>query len=291
MQISVVTPSLNQARFLAQCLESVRIQRGCDVEHVVFDGGSTDGTLEILQRCGPEVRWVSRRDRGQADAVNQGIRATGGEIVGWLNSDDFYYPGAFAAVAEAFAADDSVDVVYGMADLVDIDGVAYEQYATEQWNAHRLAEVCFICQPALFFRRRVTAIAGLLDDRLHYCMDYEYWLRLADHGLKFRHLPVRLAASRMYPTNKSLGSRVRVHAEINAMMRSRLGATPDLWLFNFGDALAGKWVDGARFPQLYRVCRAAGMVYAALRWNGRVGKPMMRKIASRAGAMAGVSRR
>ena len=90
MRISIVTPSLNQARFLEQCLQSVSAQRGGDFEHVVFDGGSTDGSVDILRRRSATLRWVSRRDGGQADAVNQGFLATDGDIVGWLNSDDFY---------------------------------------------------------------------------------------------------------------------------------------------------------------------------------------------------------
>lgn len=280
MRISVVTPSFNQARFLEACLESVATQRGCDVEHVVFDGGSTDGSVDILHRWDGRISWVSRRDRGQSDGVNQGIRSTRGEIVGWLNSDDFYYPAAFETVLAAFREDDSVDVVYGEANYVDIDGRAYARYPTEAWNAARLVECCYVCQPALFFRRRIIPAVGLLNEQLHYCMDHEYWLRFAHAGLKVRCIPGILAASRMYPTNKTLGSTVEARAEIAGMLRARFGATPDRWLFAYGHGIAGNWIRRDKYPRSYGACMVAAALLASLRWNGGVSAPMLRKIGS-----------
>lgn len=278
MRISVVTPSYNQARFLPQCLESVRMQSGDAVEHVVHDGNSSDGSIDVLRQWQGHVRWVSRRDRGQADAVNQGIRGSGGEVIGWLNSDDFYYPGAFDAVLRAFGEDCNLDVVYGAADYVDINGRAYQRYPTEPWSYERLIEVCFVCQPALFFRRRVTTRLGLLDENLHFCLDYEYWLRFAHAGVRVRYLSQTLAASRMYPTNKTMGSSVAAHAEINGMMRARFGATPDNWLFSYGHALAATRISRARFPQMYGAFMAITSVLAALRWNRRIRITMLRRI-------------
>jgi glycosyltransferase involved in cell wall biosynthesis len=100
MKVSVVTPSYNQGRFIERTLQSVASQArpGLEIEHVVFDGGSTDETVEVLRSFEPAVRWVSEPDNGQTDAVNKGIRATSGEIIGWLNSDDVYYPGAIARI-------------------------------------------------------------------------------------------------------------------------------------------------------------------------------------------------
>src|SRR5689334_19636587 len=116
MKVSVVTPSYNQGRFIERTLRSVAMQSGATIEHVVFDGGSTDQTVEILRRLLPATNWISEKDNGQTDAVNKGILATDGEIIGWLNSDDVYYPDAIAQVVSEFRAQPDVGVIYGMAD-------------------------------------------------------------------------------------------------------------------------------------------------------------------------------
>ncbi len=111
MKVSIITPSYNQGKFIERTLRSVADQTGAEIEHVIFDGGSTDNTVEILDRFRPPVRWISKKDNGQTDAVNQGICATDGEVIGWLNSDDVYYPGTIARVVNYFTAHPDVDVV------------------------------------------------------------------------------------------------------------------------------------------------------------------------------------
>lgn len=285
MKISIVTPSFNQGRFIERTLLSVAEQDVEGLEHLVMDGGSNDETVAVLQAFRPAVRWVSEPDRGQTDALNKGIRAARGDIIGWLNSDDVYYPGAVAAVLRIFDAEPDVDVVYGMADHIDADDVAFEAYPTEPWDGARLTESCFICQPALFFRRSAVDRFGLPDAALHYCMDYEYWLRLARGGAKFRYLERKLAGSRMYADNKTLGARVAVHAEINDMLRRHLGRVPDRWLFNYAHALVESRIDRARHPRRFLLGLLLQSTLAALRWNRSVSPAMRRALGSWSGGV------
>src|SRR5947209_16504846 len=128
MKVSIITPSFNQADFIERTILSVLSQDWSPLEYVVFDGGSTDGTVDILKKYDDPIRWVSQRDGGQADAVNQGIMATNGEVIGWLNSDDVYYAGAVRRVCEFLSANPDIEVVYGMADHIDIDDRPFEPY-------------------------------------------------------------------------------------------------------------------------------------------------------------------
>jgi glycosyltransferase involved in cell wall biosynthesis len=274
VKVSVVTPSFNQGRFIQRTLESIAMQSGAEIEHVVFDGGSTDDTVNVLKSFGRGVRWVSERDKGQTDAVNKGIRATDGEIIGWLNSDDIYYPGAIARVVAVFDGDPDVDVVYGMADHIDLSDHAFEAYPTEPWSVARLQDTCIICQPAAFFRRRVVAQHGLLDENLHFCMDYELWLRLAKTGARFAYLEEKLAGSRLYAENKTLGSRLKVHAEINDMQRSLFGKVPDRWIWNYAHAAIDDRVDRNKSPRWFALRLLMAVLAASLRWNGRISPGM-----------------
>jgi glycosyltransferase involved in cell wall biosynthesis len=284
MKVSVVTPSFNQGEFICRALESVAAQSGAEIEHVIFDGGSKDETVGVLRNFKHPIRWVSEKDGGQADAVNKGIAATDGDIIGWLNSDDIYYPGAIASIAEFFERHPDVDVIYGMADHIDRDGIAFESYPSEPWDFERLKETCFICQPATFFRRSVVERFGVLDATLNYCMDYEYWLRLGRAGAKFAYLETKLAGSRLYAENKTLGSRVKVHAEINDMQKAMFGAVADRWLWNYAHSCVDPCVDRCRTPRWYALRLLSTTLLATLRWNYGI-SPQMRRHA------AGLSRR
>jgi glycosyltransferase involved in cell wall biosynthesis len=240
------------------------------LEYAVFDGGSTDGTVDVLRRYeGPRMRFVSQRDAGQADAVNRGIAATTGEVIGWLNSDDVYEAGALARVLRFFAEHPDVEVVYGDANHIDEDDRVLEPYYTEDWDYERLKDVCYLCQPAVFFRRRVVERFGALDARLRYCMDYEYWLRVGA-SVPFVRVPGFLAGSRLYASNKTLGDRVKVHAEINRMLQARLGQVPERWIWNYAYAVVD--AAGADRAHIYRHSGRllAALSWSFLRWRGRV---------------------
>ncbi len=281
MKVSIITPSFNQGQFIERTLQSVAIQisPGFELEHVVFDGGSTDDTVKILEHFRPPVRWISQKDKGQANAVNQGFRATDGEIIGWLNSDDIYYPGAIASVAAYFTTHPEIDVVYGMADHIDLEDHAFESYPTEPWDFERLKETCFICQPALFFRRRLIYQHGFLNESLNYCMDYEYWLRLGKAGVQFSYLRKKIAGSRLYAENKTLGDRVKVHKEINNMFKLMFGGVPDRWLFNYAHAAVGQYESKNNLDYILFVTHLSLRSFiAALRWNGCVSSQMLQTI-------------
>lgn len=280
MKVSIVTPSFQQGQFIERTLQSVASQRqpGLEIEHVVFDGGSTDNTVEILENFNPPVRWVSKKDKGQTDAVNQGIRVTDGEIIGWLNSDDIYYPGAIARIVEYLRANPEIDVVYGQADHIDQDDKAFEAYPSEPWDFDRLKNTCFICQPALFFRRQVVDQYGLLDETLNYCMDYAYWLRLGKAGVRFGYLEEKLAGSRLYADNKTLGARVQVHKEINDMFKKMFGRVPDRWLFNYAHAISNQR-DQKQSLLSAPMRIGISSVVTSIRWNHAVSLNMMKEIA------------
>jgi glycosyltransferase involved in cell wall biosynthesis len=235
--------------------------------------------VEILKRYESRLRWVSEPDRGQTDAVNKGLSWTSGEVIGWLNSDDVYYAGAVQAVCDFFAVHADVDIVYGDAYHIDHHDAIIEPYPTAEWDIERLKDVCYMCQPAVFFRRRVVTRFGLLDESLRYCMDYEYWLRLALGGARFVHLQRVLAGSRLYATTKTLGQREKVHWEINTMLRQRQGRVPYRWLFNYAHALVE--TRGLRRTQSLRFAVAVSAVstYASLRWNGDVSRHVLRTVA------------
>jgi len=237
VKISVIVPSFNQARFLRRTLESVLSQSGVEKEILVFDAGSTDGSLEILQSFGPEIRWVSEPDKGQTDAINKGLRVATGEVHCYLNSDDIFHPGALAKIRDFFDANREARLVYGDGDHIDEDDRVTEPYYNEAHDYRRLLEICYICQPATFWRREVTREFGLFDDMLHYAMDYEYWLRVASVEPLYYLRGERLAGSRMYADNKTMSKRVEVHREILCVVR-RYTNTPYRWLRVLADMLA-----------------------------------------------------
>jgi glycosyltransferase involved in cell wall biosynthesis len=267
MKISVVTPSFQQGKFIRKTIDSVLGQKYGDKEYVVFDGGSKDKTVPILKSYGGGLRWISEPDEGQTHAINKGIKATDGEIIGWLNSDDVYHPGALDWVAQAFRKHPEAGVVYGAADHIDEADKALEPYPVEEWNFERMKETCIICQPACFFRRSVVERHGLLDEKLNWCMDYEFWLRLAKQGVRFLKIPHKLAGSRMYADNKTLSARVKIHEQINDVMKMHFGRVPDRWIFNFAHYRTAEKVDRALDEKTFCRMLAWESLRSFLRWS------------------------
>ncbi|MBM5801059.1 MAG: glycosyltransferase [Cyanobacteria bacterium K_DeepCast_35m_m2_023] len=278
MNISVITPSYNQAEFIAETIRSVWAQDVQPLEHLIFDGGSNDGTVDILQTQPPSVRWWSEPDGGQAHAVNKGLQQARGEIIAWINSDDIYYPGAFAAVLRAFAQHPDADVVYGSADHIDKASVAFEPYPTAAWDPELLRRTCFLCQPAVFFQRRALERVGTLNEQLRYCMDYEFWLRLSDAGCRFVQVDDKLAGSRLYDENKTLSDRAAVHREIADMFKAKDGHVPLKWIFAYCHHKLSGELSHANHPRLFRYRLYLETLKAQWHWNRRTGVTALREL-------------
>ena len=231
--ITIVTPSLNQCAFIERTIHSVLEQGYANVQHLVIDGGSTDGTVEVLERAREQYPerfdFVAESDRGQAHAVNKGFERASGDIVGWLNSDDVYEPGSFEAVASAFDDHPSCDVLYGRAHYVDENDQLLGVYPTHtEFRWQTLAHECFICQPTVFLRRRVIERGFRLDESLQMCMDYDFWIRLGKE-LDVRFLDRVVASSRMYLDNKTISQRSEVYREIFHTVKRHYGRLPFSW--------------------------------------------------------------
>ena len=207
-KISVITASYNQGEFIRQNIESVLAQNYPDFEHIVIDGGSSDETVEIL-RSYPHLTWTSEPDRGQSDALNKGFARAGGEIIAWLNSDDWYPSGVFHEVAEALQ---TRPLAIGRCELTDRYGKTYDwvKNAPPTWFDILKYWVYYSipAQPAIFFRREVLEAVRrddgkFLDEDLEFGMDYEFWLRVARKFVFDCHIDRTLAYARMYDENKT----------------------------------------------------------------------------------------
>jgi glycosyltransferase involved in cell wall biosynthesis len=208
--ISIVTPSLNQADFIVEALESVRSQTAANYEHLVIDAMSTDGTVDLLRehaanREHKNMFWISERDTGQSEALNKGFQRAKGEIIGWLNSDDRYRSDCFEHVVRAFEENPDVDVFYGDYLMVDAVGKVLKIRREIEFSAFVLLyhRVLFIPTTATFFRRRVFEEGNWLDETLQYAMDLEFFIRLSERGYRFKHIPQLLADFRMQPNSKT----------------------------------------------------------------------------------------
>ena len=221
-RITIVTPSLNQGRFIEETIQSVLSQNYENLEYLVIDGGSTDDTIGILKRHNGHLQWWSEQDRGQAHAINKGFRRAAGEILGYLNSDDIYEPNALNKVANYFIENPEIDLVYGEGYLMNEDGTCKRRFpATEpRFDLWRLIHIWdFILQQATFFRRSLLDRIGFLDESLNFGMDWDFWIR-AGKATKIGYLPEYLGTLREYDSAKSFAGGFNRIRELHKIVRA-----------------------------------------------------------------------
>jgi glycosyltransferase involved in cell wall biosynthesis len=227
-KISIVTPSFNQSEFIERTLKSVLDQSYPNLEFYVQDGGSEDGTAEVLRRYADRLSgWVSCSDTGQSQAINFGFAKTSGEIMAWLNSDDILLPGALAYVAEYFVRHPEVDVVYGHRFLIDENDQDIGRWMMPPHDDQILSWADFIPQETMFWRRRIWEKAGgKIDETLHFAIDWDLLLRFREAGARFARVGRFLGGFRIHSQQKTSAEKPVGFQEMSWIRESTLGRVP-----------------------------------------------------------------
>ncbi|MCM2400150.1 glycosyltransferase [Rhizobium sp. S153] len=263
--VSIVMPTRNHGHFIRDSIDSVLSQSYDNVELLVMDGASTDDTVEILKNYGDRIRWISEPDRGQADAINKGMKLLNGDILAYLNSDDILLPDALETVVGFFNNHPECDMVYGNADYIDAEGAVIGKYNTASYSFERLMQDCCVCQPAAFWRRRIAQRIGPFDASLQTAMDYEYWLRMATSGAIIYHTDSKLAQSRLHEDAKTLAMRGVIYGEVFAICEKHGGYVSlsyynGLWAYRLYEA----WSWGPKLrrflPHIHRIPAVFGFL-------------------------------
>ena len=212
--ISIITPSYNQAAYLEATIQSVLQQDYPNIEYLVIDGGSDDGSREIIQGYAEHLAyWVSEPDEGQADAINKGFARAKGKYIAWLNSDDVYRPGAVSRAVEILETDAELGLVYGQLDSIDPQGAVFNTISYQQYELEDLLAFRIIGQPSVFMRRAVCEKADPLDLSYKYLLDHHLWIRMAQHG-KMAYVPEVWAAARHHEAAKNVAQAAGFGAEV-----------------------------------------------------------------------------
>src|SRR5438876_10608402 len=227
-RISIVTPCLNMGRYIEDAIRSVQGQDYPNFEHIIIDACSSDSTVEVLKRY-PHLRWVSEKDRGQSDGLNKGFRMATGDIVGWLNADEYYLPGAFRAVAYASEANPRVDVFYGDGISVDIQGRVLGMKPAHDFDYRILLYYgCFIGTVGTFFRRSIFEPDLFINIDYKVVMDFEYFVRLALAAKSFSYVPSLVGAFRWTGANASLQGQRRRQERLRVQRTLSEHKLPDI---------------------------------------------------------------
>lgn len=225
-RIALVTPSYNHGRYLDATIDSILAQNYPNLHYHIQDGGSLDGTLDILRSRGDIASWRSEPDSGQSQAINRGFADTDSDIMAYLNSDDTLLPGTLAYVANFFLARPDIDIVYGHRIFIDRDGLEVGRAVLPAHHGQALRYADYIPQGTMFWRRRVWQAVGPIDEKFHYALDWDFLLRAQDKGIKFCRLPRFLACFRIHDQQKTAATYAVGDREMRALRLRSLGFPP-----------------------------------------------------------------
>lgn len=235
--VTVVMPSLNQAQHIEAAVQSVFQQDYENVSLLIIDGGSSDGTLHLLEKMleeyGSKITWISEQDAGPACAINKGFNQARGDIIGWLNSDDMYAPGAIGRAVHEFESSQDYLMVYGGASHIDVNGDVIVSYPTlpPSVELDKFQDGCFICQPSVFFRKEFFHEIGYLDETLATAFDFEIWLRAFKKCQKrIGFVDVVQAFSRLHRNTITNQQRIKVAVEAVNILQKHLGEAKPHWI-------------------------------------------------------------
>jgi glycosyltransferase involved in cell wall biosynthesis len=250
-KISVVTPSYNQGQFLEQTIQSVLGQKYPNLEYIVIDGGSTDGSVDVIEEYQDQLAyWVSEADRGQAHAINKGFARATGDILGWLNSDDFYMPGTLSFVSSQLSSSQPILLFGNCFHFVQDRATAYGTDVRAAHESMNLLLADYVIQPSSFWTRAAWETVGVLDDGLNFGFDWDWFIRAQNAGVAFEATDRYLSAYRIHGAHKTGVGGTRRLQELTTIYRRH---------------------TGERYAQLFsRCCAARRRLAFWRRWVSRV---------------------
>jgi glycosyltransferase involved in cell wall biosynthesis len=236
LKISLVTPVLNQAEFIGQAIESVLSQEFPALEYIVMDGGSKDGTIRIIEKYRDHLTYCeSAEDGGQSEAINKGFSYASGDILAWLNADDLLLPGTLDYIANFFAMNPSIDVVYGNRIVINAEGKDIGRWILPPHSNRILSWIDYVPQETLFWRRNIwDRVGGNVDTSFQFAMDWDLLVRFRECGACFFHLPIYIGAFRVHPSQKTHSQMNEIGLrEMNKIRNRCLGYIPSKMAIRF----------------------------------------------------------
>lgn len=218
LKFSIITPTLNQAHFIEDTINSVLRQNYKNIEHIVIDGGSSDNTIEILKKY-DHIKWISEKDKGQSNAINKGFKLATGDIIAWINSDDYYDDDVFQKIAKYFSENNKCKFLYGDITYIDRDkNILYEVTGGNLSFKNLIKNPDFVRQPSSFWAKEILEEIGYLDESLNVVMDYDYFLRIGKKH-EFFYINENLSFYRLYNETKTISLHKKQIEELLKVIR------------------------------------------------------------------------